>query len=66
MTGNDAYLLEAFARSRPDAPEVFVTLWYVVGGQERAVSVDARLSLRDLARLADTLCDRYRWRPSRR
>lgn len=60
----DANLLEAFARSRPGTPETFVTLWYVAGGKERAVSVDARLSLRDLARLADTLCDRYRWRPA--
>ena len=60
----DAYLLEAFAGSRPGAPDVLATLWYAADGRERAVSVDARLHLGDLAKLADTLCDRYRWRPS--
>ena len=60
----DTYLLEAFARSSPGAPDVLATLWYAADGRERAVSVDARLPLGDLAKLADSLCDRYRWRPS--
>jgi len=59
----DAYLLEAFARSRPGAPPPFTTLWYV-SGRERLVSVDTRSVLGDLARLADKLSGRYRWRPS--
>lgn len=60
----DAYLLESFARSRPGAPRPLATLWYAVDGRERAVSVDARLHLGDLAKLAGKLGDRYRWRPS--
>jgi hypothetical protein len=59
----DAYLLEAFARSRPGAPQPFTTLWYV-SGRERMVSVDTRSVLGDLAQLADRLSGRYRWRPS--
>jgi len=60
----DAHLLESFARSRPGAPGSFATLRYAAGGQEHAVSVDSRMFLGDLARLADKLSGRYRWRPS--
>lgn len=60
----DQYLLEAFARSRPGAPRPFINLGYIADGQERRVAVDVRTPLGDLAKLADLLSGRYRWRPS--
>jgi hypothetical protein len=60
----DGYLKAAFARSGPGAPRPFATLQYAAGGRERAVAVDSQMFLGDLARLADTLSGRYRWRPS--
>jgi hypothetical protein len=60
----DQYLLEAFARSTPSAAQPFINLWYVADGQERIVSVDVKTVLGDLAKLADLLAGRYRWRPS--
>jgi len=60
----DQYLLEAFARSRPGAARPFVNLWYAADGQERIVAVDVKTVLGDLAKLADLLAGRYRWRPS--
>ena len=60
----DQYLLEAFARSRPGAARPLVNLWYAADGQERIVAVDVKTVLGDLAKLADLLAGRYRWRPS--
>lgn len=60
----DQYLLETFARSRPGAPRPFTHLGYIADGQERRVAVDVRTPLGDLAKLADLLAGRYRWRPS--
>ena len=60
----DQYLLAAFARSRPRAPRPFINLGYIADGQERRVAVDVRTPLGDLAKLADLLAGRYRWRPS--
>jgi hypothetical protein len=60
----DRYLLEAFARSRPGAPRPFTNLGYIADGQERMVAVDVQTPLGDLAKLADLLAGRYRWRPS--
>jgi hypothetical protein len=60
----DQYLLEAFARSRPGAARPFINLWYTADGQERIVTVDVTTVLGDLAKLADLLAGRYRWRPS--
>jgi hypothetical protein len=39
-------------------------LWFVAEQQERAVTVDSRGPLGDLAKLASDLADRYRWQPS--
>jgi hypothetical protein len=60
----DQYLLEAFARSRPGAPRPFINLGYIADGQECRVAVDVQTPLGDLAKLADLLAGRYRWRPS--
>ena len=60
----DQYLLEAFARSRPGAARPFINLWYIADSQERIVAVDVTTVLGDLAKLADLLAGRYRWRPS--
>jgi hypothetical protein len=60
----DQYLLEAFARSKPGAARPFINLWYIADRQERIVAVDVKTALGDLAKLADLLAGRYRWRPS--
>ena len=60
----DQYLLEAFARSTPGAARPFINLWYAADGQERIVAVDVKTVLGDLAKLADLLAGRCRWRPS--
>jgi hypothetical protein len=47
----------------PGSPRRVADLWYFDNRQERALTVDARGELAQLAKLAQDLADRYRWRP---
>ena len=60
----DRHIRELIASTSPRGPRRVNDLWYIADQQERAVTVDARGALGQLARLAENLSHQYRWRPS--
>lgn len=60
----DRHIRELIASTSPRGPRRVNHLWYVADRQERAITVDARGALGQLAKLAENLSDQYRWRPS--
>lgn len=60
----DGYILGLVAAQAAHGPRPIADLWYIAEGQERAQGVDVHGSLGQLAKLAETLAERYRWRPS--
>ena len=59
-----SHVMELIARRAPHSPRPIADLWWVADGREKGQGVDARGPLGQLAKLAGTLTDRYRWRPS--
>ena len=58
------HVMELVANRAPHSSRPIADLWWVADGQEKGQGVDARGSLGQLAKLAGTLTDRYRSRPS--
>lgn len=56
----DDHVRGLIAQTQPGERKV-KNLWYIDDRQERVLTVDARSTLGDLARLADKLADSYRW-----
>ena len=59
-----AHVMELVTRRAPHSPRPIADLWWVAGRRELCQGVDARGPLGRLAKLAETLTQAYRWRPS--
>ncbi|MFG2145069.1 hypothetical protein ACGFRG_12835 [Streptomyces sp. NPDC048696] len=57
------HIEDLLAARRPGASPV-VDLWYIASHRERALTVDSRWTLGQLAKLAEDIADTYRWRQS--
>jgi hypothetical protein len=58
------HVLTLVARRPPNSRRPIADLWWIADGRELGQGVDVRGPLGQLAKLADTLTERYRWRPS--
>ncbi len=52
------------AQRPPHSRRLIADLWWIADGRELGQGVDVRGPLGQLAKLAETLTERYRWRPS--
>jgi hypothetical protein len=58
------HVLALVARRPPHSRRPIADLWWIADSREVGQGVDVRGPLGELAKLAETLTERYRWRPS--
>ncbi|MEU5438855.1 hypothetical protein AB0G73_36760 [Streptomyces sp. NPDC020719] len=62
--GNGNRHIEDLLTARRPGGSPVVDLWYIASHRERALTVDSRWTLGELAKLAEDMADTYQWRQS--